>query len=327
MNEAQVRFNIFDFRFTPYNRNSKNKDSLTILKEAIQHINDEKTQKQKAIVIDRHDNRQDSESRKLFVSSAAYILKDKIFKCRIALIRDHKIPTLVNRATYTLTPFDELGNKAIAETTNFYIDVSGKTPVVCCEFNSNGPRILDIEYYFRYITSFNMLKISKACKASLHMDSSVSNVLESITDVLKFRIKTKPNRLSYLYQEVEDPFITNMNALANTVSPNSLKVEASFREIGNSSNQSKNLPALSFIKRVLSAIKKDSNVTEEFDDFYLEYEGEGGIEDTFHLLRGKKELVIDCPYKSPGNYNTKELYEKAKIQFSQYIQELISDKT
>ena len=324
MKEAQVRFNIFDFNFTPYNSSAKSKDSLTILKEAIQHINDEKTQRQKAIVIDRHDNRQDSESRRLFVSSAAYILKDKVFKCRIALIRDHKIPTLVSRSTYTLTPFDELGDKAIAETTNFYIDMSGQAPIVCCEFNSNGPRILDIEYYFRYITSFNMLKISKACKASLHMDSSVSNVLDSITDVLKFRIKARPNRLSYLYQEVEDPFITNMNALANTVNPNSLKVEASFREIGNSSGQSKNITAVNFIKRILNAIKNDSNITEEFDDFYLEYEGENGTEDTFHLLKGKKEIVISCSYKSPGNYNTRELYDNTKIQFSQYVQELIS---
>ena len=325
MVEAQVKFNLFDFQFTPYNRSSKNNNSLSILKECIQRINDEKTQKQKAIVIDRHDNRQGSESRKLFVSSAAYLLNDKIYKCRIALIREHKIPTLVNRTTYTLTPFDELGNKAIAETTHFYIDVSGKVPVVCCEFNSNGPRILDIEYYFRYIASFNMLKISKACKASLHMDGSVSTVLDSITDVLKFRIKTKPNRLSYLFQEVKDPFIANMNALANTVSPNSIKVEAFFREIGNSNNKSKNLSAVNFIKRVLAAIKNDSNIIEDFDDFYLEYESEGNREDTFHLLRGKKELIINCPYKSAGNYDTKELYNNTKLEFSKYLAELASN--
>ncbi|HDZ03513.1 hypothetical protein LCGC14_0265990 [marine sediment metagenome] len=326
MDDAQVKFNIFDFKFTPLNRNAKSKNSLSILKEAIQHINDEKTQKQKAIVIDRHDNREGTESRNIFISSAAYLLKDKIFKCRIALIREHKIPTLVNRTTYSLTSFDELGDKAIAETTNFYIDVSGDIPVVCCEFNNNGPRILDIEYYFRYITSHSMLKISKACKASLHMDSSVSNVLDSITDVLKFRIKTKPNRLSYLYQEVEDPFISNLNALANTVSPNSLKIEASFRDISKSSGQSKNIPAVNLIKRVLSAIKNDSNVTEEFDDFYVEYEGEGGIEDSFNLLKGKKEIIITCSYKSPGNYNTKELYDFTKIEFAKYLQERIFEK-
>ncbi|WP_116772260.1 hypothetical protein [Maribacter litoralis] len=103
MKKAQVRFNIFNFN--PYNSSAKSKDSLTILKEAIQHINDEKTQRQKAIVIDRHDNRQDSESRRLFVSSAAYILKDKVFKFRIALIKDYqnggvipKLRALINDA-------------------------------------------------------------------------------------------------------------------------------------------------------------------------------------------------------------------------------------
>jgi hypothetical protein len=319
-NNATVRFHFFDFIFTPHKGNESMEDSNRILKECIQKINDERTQKQKAIVIDRHEGRKDVESRNIFISSVAFLAKEKKFKCKIALIRDNKIPTLVNKSTYSLTPFDELGDNSIAETTNFYIDVNGPVPVVCCEFNSQGPRISDIEYYFRYISSNKMLYISKACKASMHMKLPVNEVLDSITDVLKFRIKAKPNRLSYLYQEIADPFITNMNALANTIKPNSIRVDAFFRERGNLDVKTpKNIQAVSFIKRVLNAVKNDNEVIEDFEDFYLEFEKEDGSDEIFNLVRGKQEIIISCSYRTPGNLDTKELYDNTTMAFDTYL--------
>lgn len=319
-NQATVRFHFFDFIFTPHKGNESIEDSNRILKECIQKINDERTQKQKAIVIDRHEGRKDVESRNIFISSAAYLAKEKKYKCRIARIRDNKIPTLVNKTTYSLTSFDELGENSIAETTNFYIDMNGSVPVVCCEFYGDGPRISDIEYYFRYISSNKMLYISKACKAQIHMKLPVNEVLNSISDVLKFRIKARPNRLSYLYQEIGDPFITNMNALANTVKPNSIRIDAFFRERGTSdSKTTKNTQAVSLIKRVLNAVKNDNEVIEDFEDFYLEFEKEDGTDAIFNLVRGKQEIIVKCAYKSPGNLDTRELYDKTSVMFDEYL--------
>jgi hypothetical protein len=322
-NNASVRFNFFDFIFTPHKGNESIGDSNRILKSCIQRINDEQTQKQKAIVVDRHEGRQDVEPRNLFVSSAAYLAREKKYKCRIALIRDNKIPTLVNKTNYALTPLDELGDNAIAETTNFYIDMNGNVPIVCCEFNSSGPRVSDIEFYFRYISSHKMLYISKACKASIHMKLPVNEVLDSISDVLKFKIKAKPNRLNYLFQQVGDPFISNMNALANTVKPSSLKIDAFFRERGNSST-TKNVGAVALVKRILNAVKNDNEVIEDFDDFYLEFEREDGSDAVFNLVRGKQEKIIKCSYRTPGNVNTKELFDKANEAFDEYLNSRIN---
>lgn len=316
-----IKFHYFTLTFTPYKENEKKYTSSYILKECINRVNHERTKEQKAIVIDRHENRDEIEPRNLFVSSAAYKLEDKIYKCRIALLRDNKIPTLVNKSDYNLTPLDYLKGKAIAETTNFYIDLNGTEPVICCEFNSLGPRISDIEYYFRHISSNKMLFISKACKASVHMEIPVESVLESIQDVYKLKIKAKPNRLSFLYQNVEDAFITNMNALAGTVNPATIKIDLSFRERGSGKEliTKKNQSALSFSKKVLNAVKNDSKVIDDFEDFYLEFENEDGSDGVFNLVKGKREFQIKCPYSTPGHLDTKVLYDKAKVEFQEYL--------
>lgn len=315
-----IKFNFFDFQFSPLAKYEGKKSSHHILKECIQRINDERTKKQSAIVIDRHEGRSEEEPRSLFITSIAYITKKNRYKGKIHLLRDNKIPTLVDRTNFTLTPLELLKDSAIAETTNFLIDMNGDLPVVCCEFNNFGPRVLDIEYYFRYISSHRMLHISRACKALVHMKKPIDEVLDSMTDVLQFRIKARPQRLNYLCKEIGGAFVTNMNALAGTVKPKSLKIDAFFRDRG-ADNSSKNTLALAVAKRILNAIKNDNKVTEDIDDFFLSFEKEDGSDDTFNLIRGKQEIGFECPNKSNGNVNTKVMYEKLHDEFSLYLQQ------
>jgi hypothetical protein len=155
-----VKFHYFDFLFTPYKEDGDSLNSEKILKACLQKINDEKRNEGKAILINRHEGKTYAESRNMFVSSASIVLKDKKYKCQIALLRDNRMPQLVDKSNYTLRPISELGS--IAETTHFYIDFSGSVPVVCCEYNYHGPRISDIEFYFRQISN-DLLKISKKC--------------------------------------------------------------------------------------------------------------------------------------------------------------------
>lgn len=316
--KVKIKFHLFNFEFTPYG--GIEKTSKSILVDCLQKINDEKTTNQTAIVIDRHENRKKIPARNIFISSAAYNIKERKYKCRIALIREGKIPTLVNKENYTIAEFNKLDKHAIAEVTNFYIDVDGKVPIVCCEFNSNGPRINDIEYYFRQISSHKMLRISKSCKAKLHMKMPVEDVLESISDVLKFEIKAKPSRLNYLTKEVKGAFITNMNSLTNTLDPKSIKIDAFFRERGRNSGK-RSMKALSFVKKILTAVQKDNKIADDIDDFMLEFERKDGTEDVFNLLKGKVEFDIECAFKTTGNLDTKELYEKVSKEFNDYLLE------
>lgn len=316
-----VNFHFFDFLFTPYKGGESTLDSCRILKECIRRIDKERQDEGKAIVVNRHEGRKKEPPRSLFISSSAYSHVEKKYKCRMALIRDNKIPTLVNNTTYALTPLDQLKNQSIAETTNFYIDVEGEVPIVCCEFNYYGPRASDIEYYFRHISSHQMLRISKSCKAAIHMKMPVNEVLDSIADVLQFKIKARPQRLNYLFQHLgRDSFIGNMKGLANSVEPRSLRVNAFFRKQGSEKNKVKNTKAVALMVRVLEAVKNDQGVAEDFDDFYLEFEKSDGSEDVFNLVKGKEEMQIKCSHKSKGNLNTKELFEKASLKFNNYLE-------
>lgn len=316
---ATIRFHIFDFLFTPLKENESTENSHKILKKCIDRINDEYLKKQTAIVIDRHEGRTEEEHRNLFMTPAAFNVKERRYKCKISLLRDNKIPILVNKTNYTLTPLEQLGNTALAETTIFYIDMNKRVPIVCCEFNSLGPRISDIEYYFRQIAFFNMLGIAKGCKAAIHMKLPINEVLSSLSDVLRFKIKVKPQRLNYIFQEVQDSFITNMNALAGTVKPKSIRVDAFFRE-SNQKNTSKNIQAISFAKRILNAIKNDNDIIEDFEEFTLYFEKENGIDSVFQLIRGKQEILVKCPYRSPGNLDSKVLNVLINEKFSAYLE-------
>ncbi len=165
-----------------------------------------------------------------------------------------------------------------------------------------------------------MLYKSKACKVQVHMKLPVNEVLESLSDVLKFKIKTRPNKLNFLFQQTSDPFISNMNALANTVKPKSIKIDAFFRERGSQNGKSiKNNLAVAFVKRVLTAIRNNNEIIDDFDDFYLEFEKEDGSDDVFNLVKGKEELTILCPQTSNGNLNTKELFNRTNVQFQDYL--------
>ena len=314
---GEVKFNFFDFWFKPYTDKSKPQSSKQIIKDCIDEINRIKLDEGNAIVIDRHEGRMKDESRALFVSSAAYNHTEKKYKCRIALIRDDKNPIFVNKEDFSITSLETLKNHVMAETTNFYIDMSTDMPVVCCEFSNVGPRILDIEYYFRQI-AFKQLTIATGCRAKVHMKMPVNEVLDSLTNVLKFEIKARPNRLAYLNKEVNDAFVANMSALANTVDPSYMRVEANFRKRGNT-QQKKNNKAISFIKRALKAIKADNNIVEDFDDFTLEFERADESEGEFNLIHGKQQIDINCPYKTQGNYDTIVMYELVKDKFDNYL--------
>ena len=318
--KAKIKFHFFDLRFTPHVKNANTENSKRILKQCIELINDERINKRTAIVIDRYEGRQDEEPRNLFISSAPYILNENRYKCKMALIRDNKLPTLVNRANYSLTPLDQLGDKAIAETTNFLIDMNGRMPIICCEFNNYGPRISDIEYYFRYLSSHNMLHISKACKVAVHMKMPINEVLKSITDVLRFKIKVKSNRLNFLSEKIGDAFYTNMNGLANSVSPKIIKIDAFFRDRADTiSKPTKSPLAVAHIKRFLQVLKNDNDIADDIEDFYLVFEKDDGAEGIFNLMKGKQEIIIECPYKTTGNIDTKVLFEKMGYKFTEYL--------
>ncbi|RDY58387.1 hypothetical protein [Flagellimonas nanhaiensis] len=316
-----VKFHIFDLEFQPYKEQSGTLGSFNILKSCIRKINDERTQNRRFLIIDRHETRDKAESRKLFVSSASYSHTDKMFKCRINLLRD-KAPSFLDKEKLTISSTIDLKNKELVETTNFYIDMDKlNEPTVICEYNNLGPKISDIEYYFRTISSRKHLIISKACKAKIHMEKSVEQVIDSMQNVFRFKFKARPENLPSLYRDINDAFITNMQSLVNTVDPKTIRVDLSFRDQGGKKLVSEtNYKMVSTSKKILNAVLNNTKVVEDIDDFFLEYEDSNGESNDFSLIRGKVSLDSNCPLKDgkKGLLDTRFLFEDIKKKYLAY---------
>jgi hypothetical protein len=147
---------------------------------------------------------------------------DKLYKGRIALLRNNRTPLVYNKDNYSISPLSELGDASIAETTHFLIDTSGNYPIFFFEYNYHGPRISDIEYYIRQITN-KVLRSSTACKASIHMSITIKDVLDNISDVLNFRIKANHKKLAYLNKEIGECFRYELDLCVKFIFPNLLK--------------------------------------------------------------------------------------------------------
>lgn len=320
-NHLDVKFHIFDLIFQPYKERSSEIGSFNIIKSCIKKINDERTENQRFIIIDRYESRDKAESRRLFISSASYSHPDKMFKCKINLFRD-KFPSFLDKEKLTISSTIDLKNKELVESTNFYVDMNKlNDPTIICEYNSLGPKISDIEFYFRTISSRKHLYISKACTARIHMEKSVQQVIDSLEKVFKFRFKAKPENLPSLYRNIDDAFISNMQSLVNTVDPKSIKVDLSFRDSGGKKLVTeKNHKMVSTSKKILSAILQDTKVMEDIEDFYLEYEDTDGIDSDFNLIRGKVQLETKCPLKDgkKGLLDTKQLFNDIKQKYVNY---------
>lgn len=319
-----IKFHIFELIFQPYKEQEGMMGSFSILKSCLKKINDDRLEKHRFIIIDRHETRDKAESRKLFISSAAYTHKDRMYKCKIGLLRD-KVPAFLDREKMTISSDIDLGNKELFETTNFYIDIEKTTnPTIICEYNSLGPKISDIEYYFRTLSSRKFLHISKACTARIHMEKSVEQVIESMQNVFRFRFKARSENLPSLFNNTQDSFISNMQILANAVDPKSVKVDLSFRDSGGKKLVTeKNYKMMATSKKILSAVLNNTRVMEDIEDFYLEYEDAEGDYNDFSLVRGKVALETSCPFKKgqKGQLDTKYLFNSIKEKYDIYKSE------
>lgn len=317
--KTDIIFNIFDLNLKPFKGEENIASSIKILKECIDYINDERTKNGRAVVIDRNGGKIDSEKRELFITSIAYSHKDGLYKGRIALLRNNRTPLVYNKDNYSISPLSELGDASIAETTHFLIDSSGSYPIFFYEYNYHGPRISDIEYYIRQITN-KVLRSSTACKARIHMSITIKDVLDNISDVLNFRIKANHKKLAFLNKEIGESFIGNMQALANTVKPVTMRIEAFFRSRNSKVDSGyKNLAAVKFVKKLLETANNNDTVLDEIEEFYLEFEREDGSDDAINLLKGKVELIVSSDLEVSGNVKMRSLFENSIPIFKEYL--------
>jgi len=317
-NLTSIRFHFYSIRFTPYNDVS-NLTSNDILIKVVTYVTSELL-KQKGYLIDRYHKRPNTERRELFMNEATILAKDKRIRCSIALLRGGKQPMLKPADTFELVPLDK-AKGSIVEQTHFFIDYSRTPAVICLEFNNDGPRISDIEYYFRNI-AHDRLFLSKACEATLFVENNIDKTISDLHNVLNFEIKMQPQKIPQMDNDLKG-YITDISTIGQRLKPKFIKIEALFQTPGSKIKSAElNKEANSMILNFLKKFKGRSFNIDCFENFEVKYEDKDGMEAFFTLLKSKKEIIKDIDLGSIRN--TRQWYELIKDDFDEFMQPLKS---
>jgi hypothetical protein len=312
-----IKFHFFKLSFTPYNSN-KHEETGGIVNKVINFLSKQRLEG-KGILIDRHEGRKNDPARPLFVTSTSTMLREKRIRGSIALLRSGKIPMVKPADKFMLIPFDTSRGE-IAEQTHFFIDYSTNEVILCVEYNYNGPRVSDLEYYFR-IVARDELRIAKATDVEVFMDTSIDRTLADLKSVLNFEIKVQPQKLSQLDTDLVGQYFTGITTLANRVKPNFIKLEALFQTPGKQYEGAQlNKEAVTMVTRFLKSFKARPTNINVFEDFVVKYEDKDGREEFFNLLKGKKEVIKRVDLKTIKG--SRQFYELIEPDITEFVQSL-----
>ena len=325
MNEPEItltpiRFHFYSLLFKPYNDIQSDFNSNAILNQVITFISNEKLQN-RGYLIDRNNNRENELPRELFMTSAVIMARERRIRCSIALLRSGRIPQIKPVDNFQLISLEDMGG-SIAEETNFFIDYSRNTAVICVEYNYHGPRISDIEFYLRNIARYK-LKLSKATEVGLYMESSIDKTLENLKNVLNIDIKLQPKKIAQMDKDIVGQYFTGLNTIGNNLKPNFLKLEAMFQAPGkNVTSAGLNKEANSMIKTILNKFKAKPTNIDCFENFVVKYEDNNGEEGVFNLLKAKKEIIKEVDLKKC--HKKRQIYELIEKDFDEFMENLQS---
>jgi hypothetical protein len=306
----EVIFHLQALHFIPYA--SSTKTSSEILFDVLNFLNKEHFEN-RAYFIDRNKGRKGTERREMYMRNPVRVPDARKFKCSIALIRDKTMMVKPNDS-YELLPYDK-ANGSPVEVTHFYIDYSVNPPIMCTEFNYAGPRVSDIEYYFRQLAI--MLNSAKGCQTTTFLKRSIDKTLEDLVNVLNFEMKIKPENITKLENEVKG-FITDITTLGQRLKPNFVRIEAMFQTPGGKVKVPKiNKEANAMVKLFLKMFKKETDYIEQFEEFEIKFINKDGENDLFNLIKGKHEIVVII--EKDKHYTTTSYFKLILPKFDEFI--------
>ncbi|RFZ84121.1 hypothetical protein DYU05_00335 [Mucilaginibacter terrenus] len=312
-NLQEVKFHLHKITFIPY-VNSTKQNTNDILFDVITFLNREQLNG-KAYAINRNKNKPELEKRELFVYSAARVAQSKKFKCSIALINDKSL--MVKPAdAFTLVPYDK-AKGSITILTHFYIDYSVSPAIICAQFNNEGPRVSDIEFYFRSLAV--ELGLAKGCQITTYLHAPIDDTLGHLRNVLNFEIKLRPQSIAQMDDDIKSGLISDFANIGNRLKPSFIRIEAMFQTPGAKiKSEHLNKEANSFIKMLLKKFKEKPFHIDQFDEFELKFVNDEGENDVFNLIKGKREIVVQVDRTT--HMTTTKYYNLIQAEFDQFIE-------
>ncbi|MDB5135127.1 MAG: hypothetical protein JWP37_1730 [Mucilaginibacter sp.] len=307
-----VRFNFMTMLFTPLKEHSSLSSNQIILK-IVEAIRFQRSQNN-IIIFDRFKNRKNEPSRQLYINHNSYEPLERRLKFSMALIRSGKQPLLKPTGSIDLVPFDKnIGE--FTDVTHFFIDMKRPTAVVCVEFNDNGPRMTDIEYYFRAMST-EYLHLSKSLAAGMMLESNIDETINGLAGVFDFDIKIESKKYSEMDNDAKG-FLSEWGTLLTKLQPEFIRIEAFFQRKGKKANKpSTNSGMLTGLKHILKKLDKPNN-SDAFDKFVINFQDASGDVKKFDLFNTKSEISI--PINLNQTIKPSAVYELVKVHFDTFL--------
>jgi hypothetical protein len=301
-------FNFASISLKPYS-GSKGSSSY-LLKSIINKLNDTDFPNDKRI-INRYKNRKKSPKRELVIISNR--IGEKGTRCfgRIALIKN-KAPLLWNGKDDIIEEIEKETNKQFIEITNYSIHFCDDAdPVIMFEFNSEGPRLSDIEFYIRQIAI--EFKLAKNIETILHLKTNYDKLDSELTNV--FGVTVKVNA-AYTYKFDWFKALKNLNDDSGF---KDVRLEMFFkRKKDIRGNYEKNIKGLDFARNLLSWLKKDKKNISHLEDLKMTYQISDDEVIDMDFLNNKVISLLNFPLID-GKVKTTDFHFAIGQEFNYYL--------
>lgn len=309
MNTINFEFNYASIRLKPYNGDESSSSQL--LKKIIATLNSDEFPNSKKI-IDRHENRKNAVNRKLVIISNR--LEDKGQRCygKIALIKN-KAPMLWGGKDI-IEEIKKVTNQQFIEVTNYVIDFNTTgDPVIMFEFNNEGPRLSDIEYYLRQIAK--EYSIAKSTETCIHLKVSYEQLDKELNNV--FSVVVKVNAVN----NNKANWLKTLKTLNDDAGYKDVRLEMFFkRQKDDNGKYLRNIRGTDYARSIIEWLRKDKKNIEYLDDLKMSYQtnNEDEIID-LDFLKNKVISFINIPTEPSNTYTFKTFREIVGNEFNSYL--------
>jgi len=307
-----IEFHYCDIKLDPY-KGYENSTSLDLIKAIFNNLQaDARTSKHH--VIDRRAGQEGADKRRLVVIGV--VNKPYRRYGKLALIKN-KAPYFMSEE-FDLDAIENETNKDYVEVTNFYVDTSGKKPIMMVEFNSDGPRISDVEYYLRHIgKTYNL---SKYCTISLHVKGEIEEIARNLKNVFRIDLKVRAEKSIY-YKDIDDAYYSSIESLKKSYPYQDIRLDVGFgynKKIA-SDNYEPNISGLRLGRKLMDFLKKDTENIEHIEGLKMKVDMGDGPE-LIDFIKNKENSLLTIDLVSKDRPNQKDLRQKASAAFDEYIE-------
>ncbi|MBK7854566.1 MAG: hypothetical protein IPJ79_06320 [Bacteroidetes bacterium] len=216
--------------------------------------------------------------------------------------------------TDLIKEIEKPGNKEFVEITNYSISFEPK-PIIMVEFNSSGPRLSDIEYYFRQIAKNE--HIAKSVGTSLHLSVDIKKLNTDIANVFGIVVKVKANEIS---KSGDVNWHEGLKKLKDDVGYRDVRLEFSYPRVKEVSvgTLRKNVFGLKFARNILDWLNGNPNNIESIDDLKMTYQVNGSEEIVdLDFIKNKTTSIISIP--ADNAIQRREFNFEVGTEFNKYL--------